>query len=452
MGTVKGKPKRFWLQIAVEIAVKSFSINKLRPKWAGNSGLEQQRRERDEGDEAHYAMPTRVTVGLERGVRGPRAGALRLVCDKFRFGAITATASVPQREIPLDMTLVEQANNQLAGIDDWVEQLKLGRVLAGLLLPDDLRPHISGAAPLVMLMDAGMARIHWEMLAQPEPTVGGSTSSEAAPRGGDFLGTTRSFTRQLVTTFAGPPEPPPPPRRLLRALVVADPAEDARLPGAEDEGQAVADLLEAFNAAAVAHGRNDNRIEVIRLIGPFKATRLAVLSHLMDRSYDLLHYAGHCYYNAKSPAASGWLFGKGEVLSTSELNRIDRIPKFIFANACESGVMPDRADRRSAAMAPSFAESFFARGVTNFVCTAWPVADDAALRFALTLYRNLFGLVTDPATNVTTAGKEIKPMHLAMREARKAIIDNPGGRQSWGAYQHYGNPNLRFFDPASLRD
>ena len=39
MGTVKGKPKRFWLQIAVEIAVKSFSINKLRPKWAGNSGL-----------------------------------------------------------------------------------------------------------------------------------------------------------------------------------------------------------------------------------------------------------------------------------------------------------------------------------------------------------------------------------------------------------------------------
>ena len=39
LGTVKGKPKRFWLQIAVEIAVKSFSINKLRPKWAGNSGL-----------------------------------------------------------------------------------------------------------------------------------------------------------------------------------------------------------------------------------------------------------------------------------------------------------------------------------------------------------------------------------------------------------------------------
>ena len=27
LGTVKGKPKRFWLQIAVEIAVKSFSIN-----------------------------------------------------------------------------------------------------------------------------------------------------------------------------------------------------------------------------------------------------------------------------------------------------------------------------------------------------------------------------------------------------------------------------------------
>ena len=48
LGTVKGKPKRFWLQIAVEIAVKSFSINKLRQKWAWNSGL---------GDIKRYCLP-----------------------------------------------------------------------------------------------------------------------------------------------------------------------------------------------------------------------------------------------------------------------------------------------------------------------------------------------------------------------------------------------------------
>jgi hypothetical protein len=41
----------------------------------------------------------------------------------------------------------------------------------------------------------------------------------------------------------------------------------------------------------------------------------------------------------------------------------------------------------------------------------------------------------------------MKPMHVAMREARLAIADTHAGRQSWGAYQHYGNPNFRFFAP-----
>lgn len=106
-----------------------------------------------------------------------------------------------------------------------------------------------------MMLDSTIVRIHWEMVAQPDlyPRSQGTSFEGNGDDNGDpefdpdlFLGTSRGFTWRLRTTFAPPPEPPPPPRRIMRVLVVADPAEDAHLPGAEEEG--VADLFERFNA------------------------------------------------------------------------------------------------------------------------------------------------------------------------------------------------------------
>jgi hypothetical protein len=118
-------------------------------------------------------------------------------------------------------------------------QLERGRFLEKLLMPNDLRTQLYQRAPLVMILDSTTARIHWEMVAQP--SVDSSPVHRAPVPDGtfeyaeDFLGTTRGFTRQLRTAFAPPPEPPPPPQNVLRVLVVADPAEDAHLPGAEEE-------------------------------------------------------------------------------------------------------------------------------------------------------------------------------------------------------------------------
>jgi hypothetical protein len=171
----------------------------------------------------------------------------------------------------------------------------------------------------------------------------------------------------------------------------------------------------------------------------------------------VLHFAGHCTYDAKEPARSGWIFSDGEVLSAFELNRIDRIPKFVFSNACESGITPDRSEKRSVGLAPSFAEAFFARGVANFVCTAWPVDDLAARVFALELYARLIGiepLRADAADAGDTGGGAAgrtplrggpQPMYRAMQAARQRIMRTPNGVRTWGAYQHYGNPFFRLF-------
>ena len=108
-------------------------------------------------------------------------------------------------------------------------------------------------------------------------------------------------------------------------------------------------------------------------------------------------------------------------------------PSFIFSNACESGITPDRSELRNADLPATFAESFFAQGVQNFVCTAWPVNDEAACVFAQTFYKNWLSL---------TAEGRARPIHEAMREARRAVfnMDKGWGLRTWGAYQHYGDP------------
>ncbi|MBK7203235.1 MAG: hypothetical protein IPH87_22375 [Anaerolineae bacterium] len=132
------------------------------------------------------------------------------------------------------------------------EQIEHGRFLASLLLPEDIREHLISDAPVVLSLDATTARIHWELLCPP------LSGEEDAPHwstpGKDreideerFLGLGRGLTRQLRTSYAPRPQTIPARQRRLRVLVVADPAADAPLPGAQEEGVAVVELFERIN-------------------------------------------------------------------------------------------------------------------------------------------------------------------------------------------------------------
>jgi pimeloyl-ACP methyl ester carboxylesterase len=373
---------------------------------------------------------------------------------KYRFGAITTEASVPQREVVLDRRLVDRANDELV-VEGSLDRLsELGCFLGKLLIPGELAREVFKSAPVVLILDSSTARIHWELVAQT-PSAARARWEEEGKRSDDFdpldtfLGTSRGVTRQLRTAFAPPPDPPPAPQRVLRVLVISDPAADAHLEGAEEEGIEVANLFEQFNTV---HKNSKNRVEVVHLEGPHEASRTAVVRHLMLRSYDVVHFAGHCVYNELDPAASGWLFSGGEILSARELRRIDRIPRFIFSNACQSGVTPERTGERSVDLAPSFAEAFFERGVSNFVCTAWPINDVAARVFALTLYGHLLGIRPFPKRRSERRSKAMLEMYRAMMEARRALTrpEHGYGALTWGAYQHYGNPFFRLFSGKTM--
>ena len=406
--------------------------------------------------------PTRVTLGLSGST--------------YRYGAIKTGASVSEREITLPTKLVDEVCTELSSERVLSMQLERGQFLGQLILPEDLRPILATNAPLVMMLDSTTARIPWEMVALPEAPgkqADDLSNVTAIEPEWYFLGTSRGFTRQLRTTFAPPPAPPPPRYRRLRVLVVADPARDAHLPGAELEGTEVADLFDRFN---IVHERTPNRVEVVRMFGPAEAKLTNVLREIMRRPYDVMHFAGHCVYDKDNPSASGWIFSDGGRLTANELRRIDRIPQFIFSNACESGVTPDRTDKRSVDLPPTFAESFFARGVANLVCTAWPVSDAAARQFALALYAALLGMrevvPTPPSDRNSGRAGPLPPvpafesgpadgeadqpepmvMYEAMRYARLAIADAPAAARTWGAYQHYGDPFFRLLDAEALTE
>lgn len=383
-----------------------------------------QRAARDE--RRSFTAVTESTANAE-----PMRLTIQLQADAFEFAALTAEASIPQRNTRIDPELVEELNNALPTAESFAKQLDHGNLLGRLLLPRDMREVIlQQTVPIVLALDATTARIHWEMVA----AEAAGTALDFKPE--RFLGTCYGLTRQLRTTFAQLPDPPILTDRPLRVLIVADPAEDAPLLGAQEEGEAVAAIFEEFGQ------RLGRRVDMVRLFGPSDATPVKVLDHLINQSFDLMHYAGHGFFNEENPPLSGWIFTGQKVLSANELNQIERIPRFIFSNACESGLTPDRADKRSALMAPSFAEAFFARGVSNFVCTAWPVDDTAALEFARRFYRGILGLLDE--------GSCAESLHEAMREARREIARmGDGGMQSWGAYQHYGDPNFRIIRPTT---
>jgi hypothetical protein len=378
-------------------------------------------------------FPIRVSISLEG--------------KSCRISAISEGASLPEREISIDPALIDAAKDELIGDNTPAKQLERARFLRQQLMSTELASLLTNNVPLILMLDANAARIPWEMLAQPE-SVSSSVSLKQENEGNDFidfdkyLGTSRGLTRQLPLMYSMLPDPPPPPRRILRVLVVADPAEDARLPGAEAEGVEVANLFESFNA--VYGPESKNRVEVVKLLGPLEASRTNVLRELMIRNYDVLHFAGHCIYDELEPSASGWWFGKGERLSPRELNRTDSIPRFIFSNAGGSNLAQSSSRTQNAGTVVNFAEAFLARGVANFIYPAWPVGDACARQFVQKLYAGLLGL-KPKAQRIGYERAEPQPLDVAVREARLAVAATPEGERVWGAYQHYGSRQFPFF-------
>jgi CHAT domain-containing protein len=196
----------------------------------------------------------------------------------------------------------------------------------------------------------------------------------------------------------------------LGALVASDPTGD--LPGAAREQRALQAMLEAHSAALL-----------VRWLDGARATRSALLKALRNDRLDLLHFAGHAFFEPDAPERSGLVCAEGKVLHGSDLAGIAELPALVFCNACEAG----RVRRARRSRTTGLAEAFLDGGVANFLGTHWPVDDASALAFSTVLYRRLL------------AGD---PLGTAVRLARRAVLER--GSADWANYIHYGDASFRF--------
>jgi len=301
---------------------------------------------------------------------------------------------------------------------------RYGDELAKLLLAVSVRGGLEAMVgrPLVIVHDREASRVPWETLrvAGVHPALEGGLSRRYTS---EALSVARWRDEQMADGT-------------MRVLMVVNPTLD--LPGAAQEGNALRETLLQAGAS-------------VDMVAGAAASRARLLREMGSGQYDVLHFAGHGFFDAGDPGTSGLVCANGTVLRGADLEGIASLPALVFFNACEAarvrrrgtaGFAGSGSSRRSGGEGPkalsgqarlfglrrssSLAEAILDGGVANFVGTHWPVGDESALAFSKSFYSGLLGGARLGET---------------MLEARRKVL--AAGSIDWADYVHYGNPGFR---------
>jgi CHAT domain-containing protein len=109
------------------------------------------------------------------------------------------------------------------------------------------------------------------------------------------------------------------------------------------------------------------------------------------------------------------------------------LQRLVFANACFSSGLPTVESNRQLA---GLAEAFFDRGIENYIGAGWQVSDEHAIEFARQFYFRTI-------ETGQTLGEALSEARSAIAPQYNVVVPSDS---TWGAYQHYGNPNTRLVD------
>jgi adenylate cyclase len=278
---------------------------------------------------------------------------------------------------------------------------RLGSLIFSHLFTEPARTRLRMAAPcaLHLRLDEQLLAVPWEL----------------AYDGTDFLATKFGVGRQVITSqsvlrrdSARPVEGP------VKVLLIADPTES--LAQASQEVEQLCTLL-----ADVAGIK-------VTLLGGKLVRKLPLLAAVQE--YDIVHFAGHSFYDPTAPHQSGWRLSEG-ILTAGELSKVNRPPRLVFSNSCQAGTTAawhEELGYRYEGQAFGIGSAFLLAGVQNYVGTFWVVHDEESVGFALAFYQNL-------AMGLTLGG--------ALQAARQATITHHDGQGlTWASYLLYGDPTV----------
>lgn len=246
----------------------------------------------------------------------------------------------------------------------------------------------------------------------------------------------------------------PPTRRasdLIRVLVIGDPAYTnefkqeiaakgwalAPLPSARLEARSIERAFGQLNeemAGVVA-------FEIKSMIGKTISTD-DMRMYLRDGGFDLIHYAGHAFFNKEDPDGSAWVLSDGllrarEIRNT--LARSEQPPWLIFANACEASMEDGRATAQPNDVT-GLATACINHGVAAYIAPLWPVDDEIARWLAVGFYRQLL-------RERYSVGESLRRSRMAiwdrLRESGVTMTMPAKTALTWSSFVLYGDPTSR---------
>jgi pimeloyl-ACP methyl ester carboxylesterase len=323
---------------------------------------------------------------------------------------LSGEIEVPENDLKQLLLRINDAK-EVGGF--YAKTAGFGQQLSDLVLPPVIRDLLAGGRPesVTVINDFWGSKIPWELLAIGDWKAGldGNLSRKYSTSNISVAKWLHSRRRD----------------KSLEMLLVINPTLD--LPGAEKEGDRIVKMVESQKA-----------MNLTRIFGA-DATKDRLAHEFASGKYDLVHYAGHAYFDDKNRSQSGILCAGNQVLSGRELATLDSLPALVVFNACESArvrsaTLPARMAKSSTKPKKpepidelidrnvSLAEAFLRGGVASFVGTYWPVGDTAADLFARDFYTAIL------------SGQSISESLLA---ARSTLY---GAKEAdWVNYIHYGD-------------
>ncbi|MEM6662251.1 MAG: CHAT domain-containing protein [Pseudomonadota bacterium] len=328
---------------------------------------------------------------------------------KFTVFGDSAVASEQDKRInreAIDTVIRDMTTGTASAMSD-------SQFLFELMLPGDLKRSSRDRRNLLLILDEDSAQYPWELL------------DDAKSGFKEPLAVMSQITRQLrqhrndVEAAEG---------RMSGALMVGDPVSHmVPLRGAQEEARNAAGVLEA--------GTN---LHVTTMITP---KGIDVLRALVGGENRVIHLAGHGEYleeqhenGTRRLATNGLVLGESLRLDPALVACMRNAPEFVFLNCCHLGGIA-RPDLDEAArlnrhrLAANLAIAFLRRGARAVIAAGWEVDDSAAKAFSVAFYDALAG-------EGTNFGE-------AVQAGRHAAYEAAPGRNTWGAYQCYGDPEYR---------
>lgn len=374
--------------------------------------------------ERDWFISVKVVGDTEDTLDGPE--------DVLRYEVAGGYARVEAKLVGTQRRLVDDLIKEVSGHGTGASGYTPGRTLFELLWPRELKDHSLDDRSIRLQLNAQAAALPWEMLDDRRGEVAEQAGARLQPPAVRF-----KLVRQLVVPDARPARRRSGPGRT--ALVIGDPrgGNEAAglfppLPFARQEAALVRTLL---NDAGYKVTPADERSS------PFE-----VQSALLSEAWDIIHIAAHGVVGFESeepdPKApegkrkrrqTGVVLGSKDgvqVIGPDFFEKLQTAPDIVFLNCCLLGGIKggDELFRERPRLAGSLAAELIRQGAQTVVAAGWEVDDFAARSFSETFYREML------------AGGSFGGATLA---ARRAAFEAKSGGNTWGAYQCYGDADMR---------